>query len=572
METENNIVVLQNKNINTFSKYITNYKSDFSNKLHILYLITSPQQIYKDTIYNKKNDAIVNAIILIKDHKNEYTFEEVQFSWSSIDLLKSYSYITVKSSLNYLGELEEYRSLFKYEKEIVVDLSRVREITLKEVIYKYHYYNKLPVELIEKYKNERFLVFESNGKEFIIPSIEIVRFFYCYSFGDSLKQAVYHPSGLYHIVKNCEYDTQNKMYDLYLNSICEKNDAQKIFYFMHKKALLEYFNSIFFNYRQFNIVSASFPFLNDFTISFNSYIRYKQNSKSALITRVLNSNMIKKMPKETKVNVYHPSSNISDDKSKIELIKNGNTFCTKRQEEYDDRLSSITTLPTELVQDEDSVNEDMNYININYIQRKVKHIDSENKNTVFQKTGGFSSSSISTKNKAIKVMTSDINTNLDYNNKTLVSDKQIGNTGKVIIEFNKFGFNFINKNTYEFPDCQLYGSFRKKAISYIDNNMSNKRCYNIVKFKKKKEIYYYVDVEKDRNKLGKEIIFFIDIDENLIHQSIYQQVLFGNHRWLSKKNFGLVHNFDFITVKHCKNISNTIRAIVNKINKRRIYE
>lgn len=557
--------IISSEKINTFYNYLKDYGNKPDNEIHLLYLITSPKKIYKNSLINKKNDAIVTAIVLIKKGTS-YCFEEVQFNWSSIDLLRIFNKIDNEKCMSFIGESSNYKHLFKKMINLRVNMADVSEIKLVDVIKKYGFYTKLTPELINKYENERFLLFHSNNIKFIVSCVEVLRYFYCYSFGDSLKQAIFHPSGLHHIVKTCIKKNEN-VYELYLQSLCEMNDAQKVFYFVRDSIYQNIFHKVFYKYKEEDIISATFPFFNAFTFSFNCYINKKKNT--ALITNVLNSNMIKTLSKRTILNVYHPNSSRNTNENEDDFFKEktNKIFSSSSQNVIDDKLSTINSLPYELIEDNKSAIKDENHIKINYISKKIKYKHMK-KEIIYQDTYGLSTSNTFNSKKAKKVMTSNINTSFDDIQASLINDKSFFNTEKLKEVFKNLNFEYIDEFVFEFPDLKLYGGIQKKAISYIDNELKIKRTYLVLYLKKGNQKYYYIDVEPDRHNTKKEILILINLSEEYIHKIVYQQVFYGNHKWLSKNSFGFLEYRDYITLNHSKKVKNFSSSILNKLKRR----
>jgi hypothetical protein len=551
--------------INTFSEYIEDKEKNFSDELHIPYLICSPKHLYKDSSFDKKNDALLPVIMLIKSKDGKHKFEEVMFNWSSIDFLKTYYKVEEEGNAQFLGSYEEFSDRFITEYDVKVDMDNVKELTLLEVINKYKYYTKLSDDLKMKYKNERFLFIHTDKKDYIIPAIEVLRFFYCYSNSDSLKQAIFHASGLNHLVRKCYREENTNKYNLILYNQCEMYDYKKVFYFVRDKDYQEFFHEIYYNFLKKGCISVRFPFFTAFTFSFDSYILNKDNTEHALITDILFSNMAKNLLKKNKLFVYHPNSKVKEHSTgKVDPSKDKKRYVSTPTNNFNDRLSTVAALPAKMIAS----------------SRTSSLTEDEEDNTEFMKTGTrkerggklkiipIKTASLSTNKgtgkgseKAQRVVSTNQKSEINkYPDTSLPTNNiDINNIEGFISKLKLNGIDIIEFQTYEFPNLQD----RKKAISYIDKDLLIKRKYVVLTFFLDGEEYIYLDVENDKRGKSKEILLLINVSVDIAHQCVYQQVYYDNHKWLTEEDLDLENEIDYIALKH-----SSIDKLFNRMNER----
>jgi hypothetical protein len=559
---------IDSSEINLFKKYLEENEDSIENSMHIPYLIGSPLKLFKDGTYSKKNDALLPVVVLIKKKDKTSELKEFLFNWHSIDLIKTYSKINRDGQLEYLENDENYQKFFNINRKIIVDISNVKEMKLVDIINKYGFYRKLSNNYLNKYKDENFLIFKSNEITYVVPVIEVIRFFYCYSSSDSLKLAIFHPSGINHLVKKCEKNENSNKYDLYLQSICELVDKKKVFYFSHDEYYSKCFNSIYHNLISENILKAIFPFYTAFSMTCN-VLELEKNSNVKLVTQILSSNMTNTFYKRIgKLHVHHPLAQEQAPKTgKRDPSKNNYKKIPKnRPNDFDDSLGTSASLPIQRVTNSDDIDdfpeEEDTSINEILGQREEKggknifvEVEVDNNSTI----GGQGNEA----NKSQKIETSNYKRKItEYPNAKEVESSDINNIEKLLIQLKLKGFDLVNSNTYEFPDKS---NGEKRVISYLDNELKIKRKYNITIFSKNENKYIYVDPEKDKYAKPKEILILINKNIDIAHKCIYHQVYYGNHRWMSKEFTKLEKATDYITVPHRGSVEDIVNKIKNEL-------
>ncbi|MCB5267740.1 MAG: hypothetical protein LHW46_06495 [Candidatus Cloacimonetes bacterium] len=554
--------------ITLFSNYLKDSGQNF-NDIHIPYLICSPTHIYKDSEFSKKNDALVPVIILVKKEDTAYHFEEVVFSWNTIDLLQTYSRVHASGQLQYLGDTELYYKLFD-EEEIEVKINEVKEITLPNVVENHKYYHRLPPNLLEKYRHEKFLMFSDGNKNYIVPAVEVVRYFYCLSESDSLKEAVFHPSGLGSLVKEVVKYPKSNRQDLHLETICETVDHKKVFYFQNTEKYLRMFNSIFFNYKKDGVIKCQFPANENFKVVCKT-LKLPQSSKDTyLITRFVATDLFNGFLEKDDIDlhVFHPISKKKEDKTgKRDPKKDKKTKVPKKKpKNFNDKLSTSAAIPPQIIEDNP---------NKEYFPDKDRKAKIEKSGKRKERGGHIvpvpidvSDSSTrdgkgDTKVTTQKVATSNKRSEIeDYPGEIeSTTTKEINDSTKIIQEFKLQGFDIESIGVFDFPDKS---EFQKRVISYTDKDMQNKRKYivlNLIKLNKK---YIYLDVEPKKDK--KEILILKSQTEEIAHKCVYQQVYYGNHKWLVKESLGLDEEIDYIRIRHSTTAKLLVNNIIDKVN------
>jgi len=552
--------------ITLFKNYLTDNEQDFNN-IHIPYFIGSPTHIYKVSEHSKKNDALVPIVVLIKKGDNSYHFKEVMFNWSSIDLLQTYSRINPSGQLEYLGNTEKYSELF-HEQEIEIDIKNVKEITLEDIVLKHKYYRKLSTELLNKYKNENFFIFSANNKNYIVPAIEVVRYFYCFSDSDSLKQAALHPSGLGTLVKDVKKDPESNRYDFYLESISETADHKKAFYFHFNKNYLSKFNSIFYNYKKGDVINTSFPAENTFKVICKTLKLPNSSHETYLITRFVATDLFNNFFKNNNIDlhVFHPLRKKKEKKTgKRDPNKDRKRKVPKnRPRSFNDQLGTSAEIPLQVVEDIPS----KDYFPDNDWKAKIEitgqRVDRGGR--VVEVPVNVSESSTQDgkgdkKGTVQKITTSSKQPHIENYPDPLYSEtnKDINNSVGLVQEFRLHGFMISSINVYDFPDKS---DIKKMVISYKDKEKKNKRQYIIIGLSKGDYQYVYLDVEAKKDK--KEILILKNQSEDMAHKCVYQQVFYGNHKWLVKSSFGLEEETDYIRVRHSATAKLIVENIIDK--------
>lgn len=555
-------------NVNLFNEYIKVNIKSLEESIHLPYLIGSPIKLFKDNSFSKKNDALIPVVVLIKLPDGTSSFEEVVFSWSSIDLLQTYARIDTNGQLNYLGNQEQYMNIFD-EKKLEVDPNNVQELTLDEVVNNYHFYSKLTPDLRHKYKNEKFLLFLFENNNYIVPAIEVVRYFYCFSNSDSLKQAIFHPSGLNLLVKKCTREIAINKYDLYMETLCEIVDKKKIFYFVHNEKYTQMFHSVFFNYINNNHITAQLPFEKPFQMACKT-LKLATDPNTFLITRIIDSNMINTFFKSNNIDlhVHHPLSKEREDNTgKRDPNKDRKQKVPRKKPDgFNDQLSTVASIPAQTITDEPYEDyfpeeEDISTIETNGKREEQGGqainipVNMDDFSTNGNKGDGkHSAQKVTTSNEKPKIK--------EYPSPMSASNKnEINDITSIEENFKKNNFTIKYRQTFYFPD-RIDG--KQRAISYTNDKMNKKRSYVLLSVSKNNNKYLYLDVEQKGT--NKEVLVLINLVEEIVHKCVYQQVHYGNHKWLSKDTLTLEENVDFIRIRHSETAKQIVENIIEKLS------
>ena len=552
-----------------FSEFVKKHINDFNDNLYIPYLIGSPIMIYKDSELSKKNDALVPVLLLVKKPNGIHEIEEVVFNWKSIDLLQTYSMLDIKGQLHFLGNMDGYADFFD-EVKLKVDINNVKEISLKDVVKDYSYYTKLTTSILKKYENENFLLFTYDDSNYIVPTVEVIRFFYCFSQSDSLKHSVFHPSGIKYLVKNYKQEKGTNKHNLFLESICEIVDYKKVFYFAHKKKYLSMFHSIYFEYKKHRLLSANFPFEKNFQMACKT-LKLPSSNNTYLITKILESNMLNTFFKTNNIDlhIYHPLSKRKEDYTGKRNTKNDKKRYEPKNKpsRFNDKLSTKASIPKQTVLDEPNIdyfpNDDYNAAIESCGTREERGgvVVERPINVNSFSTGGALTSIVSGHESSSKevvqmLVTSELKSDI-YNYpkpKISIVKPDINNLSLIISQLRKEGFSSISYEVYEFPDKSKW---QRRVISYTDKVMMTKRQYVVMTLQTKCQKYVYLDVAVKGTK--KEILLLINQPIDISHQCIYHQVYYGSHKWLSKNSLKLIENVDYIRIRH----SSTSKIVEN---------
>lgn len=556
--------------VNLFSEYLKKNNQSLEEDIHLPYLIGSPIKLFKDNSFSKQNDALLPVVLLIKHPDGTSSFDEVVFSWDSIDLLQTYARIDINGQLNYLGHLKKYMGMFR-EKKLEVDPNNVQELTLDEVVNNYHFYSKLTPVLRHKYQNEKFLLFSFENNNYIVPAIEVVRYFYCLSNSDSLKQAIFHPSGMNLLVKKYTRDIASNRYDLYMETLCEIVDKKKILYFVHNRNYSQMFHNIYFNYKNNNRIAAQFPFEKTFQMACKT-MQLSTNPNTFLVTRIIGSNMINTFFKANNIDlhVHHPLSKEREDKTgKRDPNKDRKQKVPmKKPDGFNDQLSSMASIPPQIVIDVANIDYFPEEEDISIVETKGKRKERGGQTiTIPVNVNDYSTSGSKGdgKHSAQQVTTSNEKPKIkEYPSPMLASNKNnINDITSIEENFKKSNFTINHRQTFYFPDRT---DGQKRAISYTDNKMKEKRSYVLLSISQNNNTYQYLDVEQKGT--NKEILVLINQSEDMAHRCVYQQVHFGNHKWLSKDALTLEENVDFIRIRHSETTKQIVENIIDKLSVR----
>lgn len=541
--------------IQLFNDYLKKKKELFTNEIHIPYLIGSPTELFKDNTLSKKNDPLVPVVILIQNKDGKIEFDEAIFNWNSIDLLKTYSKITDSGRLEHLKNHKKFHEMFNDE-VIDVDISQVQEITLEDVMKRYPFYRKLSSTLQAKYKDEQFLSFKCKSMTYVIPSVEVVRYFYCYSQQDSLKHAIFHPSGIQLLAKALKKDTVRKRYDLHLNTIAKTEDNKKIFYFLRDAFYTLIFSRVYYNHKRDGIIRASFPFEDNFSM-YCRVLRFPSQHNVALITEILDSTMLNQLFTSLDIELYvhHPLSKFKEEKTgKRDKSKDRKRNVPAQQnEEVDDQLSSQASLPEQLITNEENTAffpiEERNSI----IEKNGQREEQGGKTVTTPKnTDGLTtqgSSKASSKDVQKGVTSSQKDPITDYPSAMPSSEERdINGSDNLIVNLVCADYIVHGTALFYFPDKDV---LKKMVISYLNKEKTIRRKYMLLYFSTGNHDFIYVDVEEKGN-TRKEVLVLVDQNDEVAHKCIYQQVYYGNHKWLSKESLGLTEGKDFFRLRHGK--------------------
>lgn len=555
--------------VNLFTEYLRNNSKSIENNVHLSYLIGSPIKLFKDNSFSKKNDALLSLILLIKHQDGTSSFDEIVFNWNSIDLLQTYAKIETSGQLSYLGNLEKYEDMFR-EKKLKVNPNDIEELTLDDVIDRYHFYSKLTPSLRHKYQNEKFLLFSHESNNYIVPAVEIIRYFYCFSESDSLKQAILHPSGLKLLVNKCTREPVTNKYDLYMETLCEIVDKKKILYFLHNEKYLQMFHSIYFNYMNKGYLTAHFPFEKTFEMVCKT-LKFSTNSNTFLVTRIVDSNMLNTFFKTNHIDlhVHHPLSKEREEKTgKRDPSKDRKQKVPREKPSgFNDKLSTTASIPTQITIDEANTNYFPEEEDTSTIETNGKREEQGGITIVIPvKVNDFSTSKGkgNEKQSAQQLKTSNRKFKINqYPSPIPTTDQHsILNMDSIKKNFKKNNFTIDSCKAFYFPDR---ADGQKRAISYTDSKMKKRRSYIVLSMTKKRKTYLYIDVEpKDTNK---EILVLINQTEEIAHKCIYQQVYFGNHKWLAKnEDLNLKENDDFVRIRHSETSKQIVENIIDKLS------
>lgn len=552
--------------LNLFKKFFKNKTIDFKNYYYIPYLLLSP--IYK---YNEKknHDAYMPLIIMIKHKtdKKDYRFEEIHINYSSLDFYPLFTYIKNKS-LSALNNLKSFEK-FLTKKVIKINPLDVEEMTLEEVTESSYFYRKYKPFLTEHSKKEKFYKFEDlkEDKTYIISSIEVVRFFYTYGKFKSLGKALLHPMGLNLLIDNMYQTVEG--YHLKLHNDCKKDDATFALYFYHQEYIENMFNEVNGNLHRTKYLYAPFPTYKTLEIYCNCY---KIRENEYLITNIIDTTLFNELKKKHK-EIIHPNDKKQDQEKNGEKRSPKPKFTkdydeTPENNDLDDENPSNPYLPSINVTEEKESPFKQIEDDIEYIKNGTKGAPRQTGiNIKFEKKPYTTQNSEGENKGGQKIDKEDALYPTDL--KEVPSNLSMNNLGKVLKYFKYLNYNYEVK-TYQFPDkIKSNGKYKTIAISYVNDDMTIKRIYTIIRFHKENNVFFYLDVEP-KDKMKKEVLIIIknipieDMQNKYISKIIYDQVNKGNHKWLSKYHHD-IHDKEYKAFKHTENMYKNIKRFIEGV-------
>jgi hypothetical protein len=354
-----------------------------------------------------------------------------------------------------------------------------------------------------------------------------------------------------------------------MEALCEIIDKKKILYFVHNKNYSQMFHHVYFNCKDNNPITAKFPFEKTFQMACKT-LKLSSDPNTFLVTRIIGSNMINTFFKLNNIDlhVHHPLSKEREDSTgKRDPNKDRKQKVPrKRPDGFNDQLSTSASIPPQTVTDEANIDyfpeeEDTSIIETNGKREEqggvtvVVPVQVDDFSTSGSKGDGkHSAQQVTTSNEKPKIK--------EYPSPLQASNKnEINDILSIEKSFRNNNFRVNYRKGFDFPDRT---DGKKRAISYSDDKMETSRGYILLSISKKNNSYLYLDVEQKST--NKEILLLINQTEDMVHKCVYQQVHYGNHKWLSKDDLTLKENVDFIRIRHSETAKQIVENIIDKLS------
>lgn len=556
---------------------------DFDKNDYYVYLISNPiQSNFEKTI----NEYSIYVAILVRDKiRKTYSFIEERFDFKSILQLNIFERI------NDVGDTTPFENLKKEFNEVVYktkinisDTTKCEILSLEQIVSRFNILKKADVYKLNYFKNLEFYLYHIDGKEFLIPAIEILKYFYLFNYSYQYEpkshfcQDILTPNGILNALNFYNYDAIKKHYDLEINGNYSENDLYKILFFLTNKKRLQLYSNVEKNYKKTNVISAMFPRKDlEFTariIDFN-YRKIDLYLVLNIVTHDFDYN--KEFPQKFSCVFSHSKSQFPEENKGI---RNSSKDIKKKIRknidlETNDKLYGNSKLEYE--------EETINNFKLNIVSEKASAIfkmDIKKKIIKQKEQKGARKKKDYSNLENTPLTTKENRGSTDCAISTVqINDKNENELNKSYLNINEIlkyiknsrDFIKLDEKLYKFPEStNNKGIEIKSSIMFLDIQKKIRREYCIVKikYKNEKDIYIVELQKKDNEQKSILIILKNDMEIEIINNKIIIDELidlskYGNRAWLLKNIF--LNENEYFTLPHRGSAESFIDKLVDKL-------
>ena len=528
-------------NEKNYARYINQNKSIDFNKYHYYpYLVSTPYEIdYKKT----RSDYEVKVAILIKDKKtSEISLDFETFDFKSLLRLNTFAKINETGDITLFEQLKKRFSKLINEKEIhISDTEQLEVLSLEEVANRFGILDKCDIHLKNEFKNLEYYLYIVDGKNILIPAMEILKYFYIYDYQGKLvshfSNNVLTKQG---IKSSCNYiDVIGNHYNFEIHGDYSSSDRYKILFFITNPKRHTMYSSVYDTFKRDRKISARIP-RKELDLKIRGY-DYKDKNLLLVLNIIKHDHSLEKdFPTKPTFHYTHAKSGSREndegkrDKSKdIKKSKASNDSM-----DFDDSKYGNNELEYDReTKDNFKFNIESNKIDVKVnlkgtIEKKEQRTQQGGK-VISEDKGDApitSKRSIGNQDHAVSNISEDLEEKKD--------DFKITINEVVKYIQDNSDFKFIEHKNYIYPIVITdSGKEKKTSFMFIDKKKKIKRKYDIVKVKYQSYILYIIELQTKLNGTTKSILTLIDNSDTL-------SIDFVNDRYIEEELIDFINNKD----------------------------
>lgn len=570
-------------NYRNYAQFVISKDVDFDKNDYFVYLISNPFQFnYKKT---NNNYYIFVAILVQNKETKEFSIKLEKFDFKSILQLNIFGKINPLGDVSLFENIDEKFNKLIYETKLnILDTTQFEKLSLEQVVERFGKLKRADIHKLNNFKDLEFYLYHVDGKKILIPSIEILKYFYLfnYTYQDEPKshfcQDILTPNGILNSLNINKYDAIKRHYDLEINGNYSENDIYKILFFITNNRRLQQYSNIENIYRKTNVISAILP-REDLELTVRVF-DYKEIDLLLILNIVTHDfNYIKDFPNNFTCEYRHPKSQFKEkDENKRDSSKDVKKKARKNTNlETNDELYGNNELEYEeetLSTFKLNINCEKAFGPINLNLTKV--IDKQKQQQGGKKKKDYSDlKDAPLTSKEDKGNTDEaVSKKEDINEEENDSNKNDLNLIEILNHLkNNIDFNYIDEKIFKFPEVlNKKGEKVKKSFMFIDEKNQIKRKYYIAKLQyKNSNDIYIIELQRRLNKEQKSFLIInknsetIDsLDRQFISKELVDLAKNGNRIWFSS-NIELLEKEYFILM-HRGNVSSFEEKLIMKLS------
>jgi hypothetical protein len=570
-------------NYRNYAQFVISKDVDFDKNDYYVYLISNPLQFnYKKT---NNNYYIFVAILVQNKETKEFSIKLEKFDFKSILQLNIFGKINPLGDVSLFENIDEKFNKLIYETKLnILDTTQFEKLSLEQVVERFGKLKRADIHKLNNFKDLEFYLYHVDGKKILIPSIEILKYFYLfnYTYQDEPKshfcQDILTPNGILNSLNINKYDAIKRHYDLEINGNYSENDIYKILFFITNNRRLQQYSNIENIYRKTNVISAILP-REDLELTVRVF-DYKEIDLLLILNIVTHDfNYIKDFPNNFTCEYRHPKSQFKEkDENKRDSSKDVKKKARKNTNlETNDELYGNNELEYEeetLSTFKLNINCEKAFGPINLNLTKV--IDKQKQQQGGKKKKDYSDlkeaplTSKEDKGNSDEAVSKKEDTNEEEND----SKKDYLNLIEILNHLkNNIDFKYIDEKTFKFPEVLNKKSEKvKKSFMFIDEKNQIRRKYYIAKLQYKNiNDIYIIELQRRLNNEQKSFLIIkknsetIDsLDRQFISNELIDLAKNGNRIWFSS-NIRLLENEYFILL-HRGDVSSFEEKLILKLD------
>lgn len=570
-------------NYRNYAQFVISKDVDFDKNDYYVYLISNPLQFnYKKT---NNNYYIFVAILVQNKETKEFSIKLEKFDFKSILQLNIFGKINPLGDVSLFENIDEKFNKLIYETKLnILDTTQFEKLSLEQVVERFGKLKRADIHKLNNFKDLEFYLYHVDGKKILIPSIEILKYFYLfnYTYQDEPKshfcQDILTPNGILNSLNINKYDAIKRHYDLEINGNYSENDIYKILFFITNNRRLQQYSNIENIYRKTNVISAILP-REDLELTVRVF-DYKEIDLLLILNIVTyDFNYIKDFPNNFTCEYRHPKSQFKEkDENKRDSSKDVKKKARKNTNlETNDELYGNNELEYEeetLSTFKLNINCEKAFGPINLNLTKV--IDKQKQQQGGKKKKDYSDlkeaplTSKEDKGNSDEAVSKKEDTNEEEND----SKKDYLNLIEILNHLkNNIDFKYIDEKTFKFPEVLNKKSEKvKKSFMFIDEKNQIRRKYYIAKLQYKNiNDIYIIELQRRLNNEQKSFLIIkknsetIDsLDRQFISNELIDLAKNGNRIWFSS-NIKLLENEYFILL-HRGDVSSFEEKLILKLD------